>query len=43
MRKRILCMFMALCMIVSLLPFSAAAAEIVDSGTCGADGDNVTA
>lgn len=34
MRKRILCMFMALCMIASLLPFTVAAAKIVDSGTC---------
>ena len=35
MKKRPFSMLLVLCMVLSLLPFSASAAEIVDSGTCG--------
>ena len=42
MKKRILSLILALALAFSLLVFPASAAEIVDSGTCGADGDNVT-
>ena len=39
MRKRLLSFVLAVLMIVSLLPATALAADIVDSGTCGAEGD----
>ena len=39
MRKRILSFVLAALMIASLLPATALAADIVDSGTCGAEGD----
>ena len=39
MKKRILSIVLTLCMALTLLPATAFAAEIVDSGTCG---DNVT-
>ena len=39
MRKRWICLLMALCMLLSLLPVTAGAADIVSSGTCG---ENVT-
>ena len=39
MKKRWLGIALALCMVLSLLPFGAGAAEIVDSGECG---ENVT-
>ena len=42
MKKRLLTMALALCMLLSLLPVGAAAADIVDSGTCGKNGDNLT-
>ena len=42
MKKRWLSFLLALCLMLSLLPFGAGAAEIVSSGTCGADGDNLT-
>ena len=41
MKKRVFTLLLALCMIVSLLPFGASAADIVASDECGADGDNV--
>ena len=42
MKKRWLSLALALCMVLTLLPASAFAADIVDSGNCGAQGDNVT-
>ncbi len=39
MRKRLLSFVLAVLMIASLLPATALAADIVDSGTCGAEGD----
>ena len=39
MRKRLLSFVLAVLMIVSILPATALAADIVDSGTCGAEGD----
>ena len=39
MKKRLLSFVLAVLMIVSLLPATALAADIVDSGTCGAEGD----
>ena len=39
MRKRLLSFVLAVLMIVSLLPATALAADIVASGTCGAEGD----
>ena len=44
MRKRLLSFVLAVLMIASLLPATALAADIVDSGTCGAagDGSNLT-
>ena len=39
MRKRLLSFVLAVLMIESLLPATALAADIVDSGTCGAEGD----
>ena len=39
MRKRLLSFVLAALMIASLLPATALAADIVDSGTCGAEGD----
>lgn len=41
MKKRIFTLFLALCMALALLP-GVQAAEVVASGTCGAEGDNVT-
>ena len=35
MKKRALCLILTLCMVVSLLPMGASAAETVKSGTCG--------
>ena len=40
MRKRLLSFVLAVLMIASLLPATALAADIVDSGTCGAEGDD---
>ena len=42
MRKRLLSFVLAVLMIVSILPATALAANIVDSGTCGAKGSNLT-
>ncbi len=43
MKKRFFSALLALCLAVSLVPpIPAAAVEIVDSGTCGAQGDNLT-
>ena len=44
MKKRLLSFVLAVLMIASLLPATALAADIVDSGTCGAagDGSNLT-
>ena len=42
MKKRILSLFLSLCMVLTLLPVAAGAADIVMSGECGADGDNLT-
>ena len=42
MRKRLLSFVLAVLMIASLLPATALAADIVDSGTCGAKGSNLT-
>ncbi len=42
MKKRFLSMLLALLMILTFLPVSSFAATIVDSGTCGKNGDNVT-
>ena len=39
MKKRLLSFVLAMLMISSLLPATALAADIVDSGTCGAEGD----
>ena len=39
MRKRLLSFVLTVLMIASLLPVTALAADIVDSGTCGAEGD----
>ena len=39
MKKRLLSFVLAVLMIASLLPATALAANIVDSGTCGAEGD----
>ena len=39
MRKRLLSFVLAVLMIASLLPATALAVDIVDSGTCGAEGD----
>ena len=39
MRKRLLSFVLAVLMIALLLPATALAADIVDSGTCGAEGD----
>ena len=39
MRKRLLSFVLAVLMIASLLPATALAADIVASGTCGAEGD----
>ena len=39
MKKRLLSFVLAALMIASLLPATALAADIVDSGTCGAEGD----
>lgn len=39
MKKRIFSFVLAVLMIASLLPAAALAADIVDSGTCGAEGD----
>ena len=35
MKKRLFSLLLALCLVLSLLPFGASAAEIVDSGVCG--------
>ena len=42
MKKRILCLALVMVMIFTLLPMSAFAADVVASGTCGAEGDNLT-
>ena len=42
MKKRLLSFVLAVLMIASLLPATALAADIVDSGTCGAKGSNLT-
>lgn len=39
MKKRIFSFVLAVLMIASLLPAAALAADIVNSGTCGAEGD----
>ena len=39
MKKRLLSFVLAVLMIASLLPATALAADIVDSGTCGAEGN----
>ena len=39
MRKRLLSFVLAVLMIATLLPATALAAGIVDSGTCGSEGD----
>ena len=39
MKKRLLSFVLAVLMIASLLPVTALAADIADSGTCGAEGD----
>ena len=39
MKKRLLSFVLAVLMIASLLPATALAADVVDSGTCGAEGD----
>ena len=39
MKKRLLSFVLVVLMIASLLPATALAADIVDSGTCGAEGD----
>ena len=38
MKKRLLSFVLVVLMIASLLPATALAADIVDSGTCGAEG-----
>ena len=40
--KKVLCVILSLVMIVSLLPVSTLAADVVSSGVCGDQGDNVT-
>ena len=40
--KRIFAALLCLCLLLALLPVSALGAEIVASGTCGANGDNLT-
>ncbi len=42
MKKRWLSLALALCMVLTLLPVSTFAADIVASGECGAQGENVT-
>ena len=42
MKKRWISLALALCIVLTLLPVSAFAADIVASGNCGAQGDNVT-
>lgn len=42
MKKRILSWALVLCMVLALLPGSAFAADVVASGECGAEGDNLT-
>ena len=42
MKKRIICLALVMVMIFTLLPMSAFAADVVSSGTCGAEGDNLT-
>ncbi len=44
MRKRLLSVFLCLCMIMTLMPISALAADNtkIASGTCGANSDNIT-
>ena len=42
MKKRLLSFVLAVLMIASLLPATALAADIADSGTCGAKGSNLT-
>lgn len=42
MKKRIFSFVLAVLMIVSLLPATALAVDIVDSGTCGAKGSNLS-
>ena len=42
MKKRFLSLLLVLTMVLSLLPASVFAADIVDSGECGAEGSNVT-
>ena len=42
MKKRIFSFVLAVLMIASLLPATALAVDIVDSGTCGAKGSNLT-
>ena len=42
MRKRLLSFVLAALMLASLLPATALAVDIVDSGTCGAKGSNLT-
>ncbi len=41
-RKRLLSLALALCMVLTMLPGVAWAADTPTSGTCGADGDNIT-
>lgn len=41
MTKRLLSILLVLCMVMSLLPGTAWAAEVETSGTCGKDGDNL--
>ena len=42
MTKKVLACLLAMMLALSLLPGTAGAASVVASGTCGADGDNVT-
>ena len=42
MKKRFICLALVMVMIFTLLPMSAFAADVVASGTCGAEGDNLT-
>lgn len=42
MKKRLLSALLALCMVLTLLPGTAWAAEVVASGECGWNGDNLT-
>ncbi len=41
MKKRLLSLALAICMVFTLLPVYAFAADVVDSGYCGAEGDNL--